>query len=428
MTQSRQRGLTLIELMTAMAIFAMLGGFLFTLMRDSLGIYRKSRSSGEIYDKYDQVSQALQDDLTCVAIGDPEGPGIKLEFLQSRDRQYVPSKDVTLSKEALATAERASGDPRSFLLRFVRSFPGGEMNDTVGRFAGTYPGASQSIDGDADLAESRHGAIIKAQLKEGKPSKSDNDQKTPGLKPPGNLMEVMYFCENGPYDEPGTFTLYRAFRSPVGGSGSFCDDATIKAMTPEWIERYAKPVVSGLVYFGAVLWGQDTKQWDIERVLNGDGIGGRVSTGLSELWWDSRRARYPNFSMHIGDKSALFYEDDVFPRRIQFLMTFVQGGKVSPDARLLGSLRGTSRNLTLDNGKIFDNSGGGAVPTHLLIDNEWMEVSSGSGSRLTVVRGSRRTAPAKHETGSAVHVGRSFKLTVDIPAYRFSFDSQGGGR
>ncbi|MFT7617939.1 MAG: hypothetical protein ACI97A_001578 [Planctomycetota bacterium] len=424
MIRRQSEGITLIELMTAMTIFAMIGVFLFTLVQDSLGIYRKSRSSGEIYDKFDQASQFLSDDLTCVAIGDPEGQGIKLQFLQSRDRAYVPPVGVTLTRESRNAKTRAPGDPRSFLMRFVRSFPGGEMNDTVGRFAGTYAGAEKSIDGEADLVESRHARIMKRQLEDDSAKESDDEQE-PGLLPPGNHMEVMYFCESSPNDKAGTFTLYRAFRSPVGGADSFFNDATLKKMTPEWIEKHAKPVVSGLIYFGAVLWGQNTEKWDTERVLNGEGEGSRTSTGMAESWWDSRRARYENFSLHVGANSALYYEDDVFPSRVQFRMTFVQDGKASADAHLLGNIKGNSRYVNIDNPSIFDGGGGTKPPTHIMIGREWIEVSSASGRRLTVVRGSRKTALAKHDSGSDVQVGRQFKLTVEVPAFRTSFGTQG---
>ena len=427
MIVKKQSGLTLIELMASMAIFAMLGVFLFTLMQDSLGIYRKSRASGEIYDKFDQASTALTDDFSCVAIGDPEGPGIKLQFLLSHDRVYVAPEGVSLSATAQRAQVRAPGDPRSFLLRFVRTYPGGELNDTIGRFAGTYVGANKLIDGEADLAESRHARIMKKQREDDGRGLEEDDEQVPGLKPPGNLMEVMYFCETSAADSPGTFTLYRAFRSPVGGAGSFFSEDTLKSMTPEWIAKHAKPVVSGLIYFGAVLWGQETEQWDMERVLNGDGLGARKSNGLSELWWDSTRSRYENFSLHVGDNSALFFEDDVFPSRIRFVMTFVQDGRASADAHLVGTVKGNTRHVSIDNGDLFDESGG-QVPTHLRIDDEWLEVTSSSGRKLTVIRGSRKTAGAKHESGADVRIGRTFQQTIEIPAFRTSFATAGGGR
>ncbi len=424
MKAEKAQGLTLIELMASMTIFAMLGLFLFTLVQDSLGIYRKSRASGEIYDKFDQISEVVSDDFACVAIGDPEGPGVKLEFLLSHDRKYVAPKGVTLSTAATRAKSHSPGDPRSLLLRFVRTYPGGELNDTIGRFAGTYPGGEKTIDGEADLVESRHARILNRQERDEAAPSRDGDEQIAGLKPPGNLMEVMYFCESGPNDTVGTFTLYRAFHSPVGGRGSFFDDATLLAMTPDWIAAHAKPVVSGLIYLGVVLWGQQTEQWQMESVLDGDGLGRRASNGLSELWWDSRRARYEEFSLHVGDSSAQVYEDDVFPSRIRFLMTFVQDGRISSDAHLVGSVKANTRFVTIDNGKLFEESGG-PVPTHLQIDDEWMKVTSATGRKLTVIRGARKTAPAKHDSGSDVRVGRTFHQTVEIPAYRTSLDTGG---
>ncbi len=423
MKQLRTRGVTLIELMTAMAIFAMLGAFLFTLVRDSLGIYRKSRASGEIYDKFDQATEVLMDDLSCVVTGDPEGNGVKVDFLLSHDRRYVPPENVTLSREAQAAADYAAGDSRSFLLRFVRTFPGGELEDTVGRFAGTYVGGSRPVDGVNDLAESRHERILKEQLvpRAGQ-DRMEGDEQTPGLEPPGGLMEVMYFCARTPEDAEGTFTLYRAFRSPVGGAQSFMTDAHLKRMTPDWISQHARPVVSGLIYFGAVLWGQNTREWATERVLSGEAAG----RGLAELWWDSRRARYPAFSLHRGDDSLNFFDDDVFPSRLQFVMSIVQDGRASIDATLTGGVSATTRTILLNDGALFDGSRENP-PTHLLIDQEWMEVKSARGRRLTVVRGARQTRAVKHDSGRPVRVGRTFRLTLDVPAHRSSYVPLPGG-
>ena len=417
MKTHRSLGVTLIELMTAMAIFAMLGVFLFTLVRDSLGIYRKSRASGEIYDKFDQAAEVLMDDLSCVVTGDPGGNGIKVDFLLSHDRSYVPPENVTLSREAQAAVEYAAGDSRSFLLRFVRTFPGGELADTIGRFAGTYAGGDRAVDGVHDLLESRHEIILKEQLNPGsRQGEEGSSKQTPGLKPPGGLMEVMNFCAATPVDTQGTFTLYRAFRAPVGEGRSFMTAEHPKRMTPQWISQHAKPVVSGLIYFGAVLWGQNTREWNTERVLNGDAAG----SGFAELWWDSRRARYPAFSLHRGDDSLNFHEDDVFPSRIQFVMTFVQEGRASADATLTGGVSATPRTITLNDGELFDGSRANA-PAFLLVDQEWMEVKSARGRRLTVVRGARQTRAVKHESGRPVRVGRTFRLTLELPAHRSSY-------
>lgn len=415
----RVAGLTLIELLVAMTIFSVLGLYLFTLMRDSLAIYRSSRGSGELYDKLDQALLPLEEDLACVYVGDPAGPGYKSRFLLTHDRPYVPP--VNASGAAQKGQDRAPGDPRSFLLRFVRTFPGGELNSTVGRFAGTYGEGKAYIDGVRDLDESRAERIIA-----GKTPESD-EQQTPALRAPGGLMEVMYFLETTAADEPGTYTLFRAVRSPVGGRDSFFSQATIEKMSPEWIDVYAQPVASGVAFFGMVCWGQNTKEWETERVLSGASLVAGRDNEFSELWWDSTRGLYSQFGLRRSKASAGNFVDDVFPSRAQFVMTFLEDGGDGAEARLIGDLPAANRNVRISNPGLFEEFEAGG-PSFLRIGDEWMRVTNVSGRDLRVVRASRETLTAKHSADAPVRVGRTFKKTIEIPANRTYFRGPGEGK
>ncbi|MCB9831976.1 MAG: prepilin-type N-terminal cleavage/methylation domain-containing protein [Planctomycetes bacterium] len=422
-------GVTLIELLVAMTIFSVLGIFLFSLMRNSLSIYRSSNASGELYDKFDQAVGVLEDDLVATAVGDPEGAGLKLEFRLSHDRPWVPPTEAQADQASLARNQFAAGDPRSFLLRFVRSFPGGELNDTIGRFAGTYADAEAVIDGVDDLEESRAREILDRRRKGLSTNEDEKDEQNrkPGLKPPANLMEVMYFLDRGPEDLAGTFTLYRAIRSPVGGEGSFFDQRTIERMTPAWVEAHATPLVSGVLFFGVVLWGQNTTSWATDRCLDGEGLGARGAREIAELWWDSSRSRYDAFSLNRGQASAGYFEDDVFPAKAQIVLTVVPEGIEEPDARLLTPLNAQGKNLRVDDPELFDPAGGEA-PGYFRIDDEWFKLRSASGRDLVVNRGARQSTAAKHDAGQPVLVGRTFRVTVDIPAHRSWFRGPGEKR
>lgn len=415
----RAGGLTLIELLVAMTIFSVLGLYLFTLMRDSLAIYRGSRGSGELYDKLDQSLLPLEDDLSCVYVGDPEGPGYKARFLLTHDRPYVPPEGA--SGAATKAQDRAPGDPRSFLLRFVRTFPGGELNSTVGRFAGTYGEGKEYIDGVDDLAQSRAREIVAGKQSE------DSGQKPPGLRAPGGLMEVMYFLETTVTDEPGTYTLFRAIRSPVGGPGSFFNTATIQRMSPEWVDIYAQPVASGIAFFGMVCWGQNTVEWETDRVLSGASIQAGNGNQMSELWWDSTRGLHSQFGLHRGAGSGQRWEDDVFPSRAQFVMTFLEEGSAGPEATLLQPVPTAHRNVRISNPSLFEELEAGG-PRFLRVDDEWMEVTDVSGRDLRVRRAVRETSSASHAGGAAVRVGRTFVKTIEIPANRTYFRGPGEGK
>ncbi|MEE9392879.1 MAG: prepilin-type N-terminal cleavage/methylation domain-containing protein [Planctomycetota bacterium] len=425
-----ERGLTLIELIVAMALFSVMGLFLFNLMARSLEIYRGSSQSAEFYDKFDSVSRQLEDDLRCTWIGDPEGRGPKSVFLADYDRKYVPSETSEEKEAAAARNAWTADDPRSFALRFIRTFPGGENSTTLGRFAGTYSDQEMYLDGVDDDVESRADAInaeSRERLENGgsqprniKSRRQGSKPPEPGLLAPRGLMEVLYFLDRGENDTPGTFTLYRAIRSPTGGVGSFLAPGFLRRMSPEWIVAHAVPVVSGLAHFGIVFWTQDTKEWDLERALDrGAKAAARGNIG-SEARWDSTRSRSKAFGMYRGEDSAQVWEDDVFPVRAQLVMTFLREGRGEGEARTLGATSRTARRLQISNRKIFKEWDRGG-PRFLQVGSEWMEVVGAEGRELEVLRGIRRSVPQKHESGTDVRVGRRFKKVVQIPAHRAAF-------
>ena len=419
----RMRGLTLLELLVAMSIFSVFGLFLFSLMRQSLEIYRSSRGVGELQDKEEHAFRALDEDLSCTYIGDPDGPGPKVEFLITHDRKWVPPEGVEVTNEIRQARTWSAGDPRALLIRLVRTLPGSELGDTVARFAGTYADPKAIIDGVDDLAESRALELIARD-----PDREDEAQRPPrgaGLEAPSNLMEVMYLLDTGESDLPGTYTLLRAIRSPIGGPGSFFAPGFLERLTPEWIARYARPVVSGISWFGVVAWGQETREWDAERVLSGEYLG-QKNHDRSELNWDSTRGKIEAFGLHRGAASASVFEDDVFPSALHFVATFVQEGGTIQDATLVGDLPANLRNFRLSDAKaLADFDRGGS--RHLRIDDEWMEVQGVNGVEVRVARGVRGTTAARHAGASPVLIGRRVERTITIPASRSWFRGPGEG-
>ncbi len=409
----RRTGITLIELMVAMSIFSVLGLFVFVLMRQSLGIYRSARGGGELNDKMDQTLQLLEEDLRCAWIGDPDGHGVTAPFFLSHDRVSVLVAPEGDDSSTAATKTYASGDPRSLLLRFARTYPGSERESTVARFAGTHLGAEAYIDGVNDLEES--GALADAT--------KQTDKRAPGLLPPENLMEVAWYLDRGPADAPQTYTLYRVFRSPMGGPGSLLQPDPSKVMTAAWLEAHASPVVTGILYFGLVCWSQDTREWREEEVLSGEALG-RKPNDWGELWWDSTRGLYEPFGLGVGGNSLADTEDDVYPKRLRIVVTFAPEGAAAA-ASLVGDIGNRERNLRISDPELFAEFDAGRGPRHLRIEDEWMEVVAVDGPDLRVRRGVRGTPPARHVSGSAVLAGRTFRRDLVVPAGRSFFRRAG---
>ncbi len=413
--RGRRSGITLIELMVAMSIFSVLGLFVFVLMRQSLGIYRSGRGGGELNDKMDQTLRLLEEDLRCTWIGDPDGGGVTAPFFLSHDRVSILVAPKGDDPGNVATKTYATGDPRSFLLRFARTYPGSERESTVARFAGTRLGSEAYIDGVNDLEES--GALSDPKKQSG--------QAAPGLLPPENLMEVAWYLDRGPSDAPHTYTLYRVFRSPIGGKGSLLQPDPSKVMTADWLEAHASPVVTGILYFGLVCWSQNTKEWREEDVLSGEGLG-RKPNDWSELWWDSTRGLYEPFGLGVGGASLQDTEDDVYPKRLRLVVTFAPEGAAAA-AALVGDVGTRERSLRISDPELFVEFDAGRGPRHLRIEDEWMEVVAADGPDLQVRRGVRGTHPARHVSGSAVLAGRSFRRDLIVPAGRSFFRRAGEG-
>lgn len=422
---THRRGLTLLELLIAMTIFSVLGIFLFTLVARSLEIYRSAEGEGELIDDLDTGLSPLIDDFTCVSIGDPSGAGQKLEFRCTHDRRYIPSSEPGANEGKDRPIAYSVGDSRSLVLRFVRTFPGSELESTIGRFAGTSNDAKSYIDGVDDLEES--GAV--KSTRRGAPARSaekggSQQPPTPGLLAPGGLTEVMYFVESGPFDPKGLSTLYRCARSPVGGSGSFFDPGMLDQMTPEWIAARAVPIVSRVAYFAVLFWSQSSESWMTAEALDGRGVGVRDGSWRGgEYFWDSTRGRLSEFSLTRGAGSLSNYRDDIFPSRALIVLTLASGGGTTDGGLVVGRIPQDAKTIGITNPKAVkaaaENGG------YVKIDDEWVRVKSVDGNSMTVDRGVRQTTPSVHEPGTPYVAGRTFTKVVEIPANRVYFRGPG---
>jgi prepilin-type N-terminal cleavage/methylation domain-containing protein len=431
----RQGGLTLVELLVSMAIFSLLGVFLFTLTSQSLEMYRRANGGAEYRDRFDSAARLLSEDLRCLYAGDPEGGGPKTRLLSSYDRRppLIPVDASTLApgetppEPERVAEEYAEGDPRRFMLRFVRTWRGGEDGDTISRFAGTYAEQEAYVDGVDDGAESRaelERAAAKKRLAGERPAAIDG-KVAPGLKATAGLQEVLWFIDQGPEDAPGSFTLYRAVRSPIGGEGSFFATDFDGRMNPDWVAKHASAVISGVARFGLLFWGQNTEEWEATRALDGAFLGKRAHRG-GELVWDSTRSAQAGFGLHVGGASAELWEDDVFPSRAMLVLSLAPDGG-EPESVLVGAVSAAQDKFSISNlGSIEETIDSGSA--YLRIDEEWIAVEALQGTQLETRRGARGTIPARHDPGSSVLIPREFRKVVEMPASRSWFSGGGAGR
>ncbi|MFH0944359.1 MAG: prepilin-type N-terminal cleavage/methylation domain-containing protein [Planctomycetota bacterium] len=368
----RSGGFTLIELLTAVAIFAILMGMLFQMIRGSLDVWRMGEGERESLEKGTVLLEEISEDLRMVFADSPAGSVNAPVRMLSDYGQF----DLDLDLKLESTLQR---------LRFVRACPE-ERFDRRLRRAGSVPGGTAfSSDMLTSSAEARA---------------------------PGGLAEVAYatlrLAEKG--SDPALLSLYRLFRTPIGGAGSLFENQLFDQ--PKKLELEGIPLADNVLYLGFEFWSRDTVSWNDAPDLE---------TGPLTVWDSTRallleRGNLNSFLLARGADSLERTDDDVFPRRVRVTLVLARDEDEATTAQLTSSVGTVAKTLSVNNMKLF--GGGERVHPYLKVGGEWMRWKRGSGNELIVIRGQRRTGNLPHDAGARVHVGRTFERVVEIPVYR----------
>ena len=364
-SKARQRsgGFTMVELLVTLAILTSIGGLLLQLVRGSFTLYRDGDQRGDLYATATPVLEMVEEDLRAV---DP-GPDGRLLLLPD------------------AFGKSGSG----FLLRLVRSMPGGEQQHRVLRRAGTAPGASGSYNGEDPGLKSRR-----------------------EIAPPSGLLEVAYALIHEQDDPPSLFTLFRGERAPAHGPGSFFG-ADGDAMDEGWVRANLRPVATGILGFWILCQSQKTEDWAEEIVI--DGRGGDAD-GL--MTWDSTRGLLSSdqFALARGRRSVADPRDDIYPRAVRLVLHVARGGR--SDATLRRVVREDHNRIEVNTTDNFPKPH--TEDRFIKIGVEWMNVTEHESGEARVQRRRRRsgTRTGIHRAGEPVWVGRAFRKTLTLPAAR----------
>jgi len=368
----RSAGFTLIELLSAIAIFAILAGMLFQMIRGSLDIWRMGEGERESQEKGQLLLNEIAAELRMIRADSAPGDSLVPVRLISDYGLF----DLNLDQKDDSVLQR---------LRFVRSCPE-ELMQAGLRRAGDLPG--------------------------GTARSSDTEVTSAQARAPGGLAEVAYATLRLPEKnaDPALLSLYRLFRTPIGGDDSLFASKLLDR--PQQLEREALPLADNVLFLGFEFWSRETRGWSEPP----DQEGGPLTV------WDSTRGSLlerRNFNSFLLAKSAESErqpDDDVFPRRIRVTLVLARDEDESATATLKNAVGSVSKTILVENLAPF--SGGSEVYPYLKIDGEWMRFSPGAGSELKVIRGQRRTVPMPHEPGARIHRGRTFSRVVEIPVYR----------
>jgi hypothetical protein len=268
-------------------------------------------------------------------------------------------------------------------LVFVRSTTS-EAADPLGRQAGMKSGADAYIDGKDDLAEAKDGK----------------------LRAPGGMQEISYMTLAG--SEPGVLSLYRAARSPVGGTGSLFDVKKAEEMM-----KAGQPLLAGVLHFSVKFWTPQTTSWDVSN-LSGD-------VTAPSLTWDSTRAILPagfgmkGFPLALGEGSLMDPRDDVSPRMVRVTIIYERTGRQNLVGYLQEAINDGSKKLKV-NSTGFANT---SDLKYVKVGTEWMRYSGLTSTAISIVRrGVWGTMAVAHKAGEKVRAGYVVERSIMIPSYR----------
>jgi prepilin-type N-terminal cleavage/methylation domain-containing protein len=365
---ARARGMTLLEIMIAMAIFSILGMTLALFLRQGLSAWRTGEARRGAYEEAQSLLRRLREDLRSTFTTVPVVPGepARARFLCDIDEE---------GRQRLA---------------FVRTIPA-ESRHPLAALAGNAIGADQDLDG-----------------------RNDHEKAVAGrLRATGGLEEVLYAM-----DPEVDGALLRGARSPVGGDASLFALENVKNAAR--LREVARPLSLNVLHFELQFWAQNTEGWRDEAVARKHG-----PTSV----WDSTRGLLPadpntpaeEFRFFRDEASVEDADDDVFPERIRATIVVREEGPAATWSALAAPVNETDVEVAVLDPKLFETRG-----PYVRIGKgqaaEWVRfksVDAGSGRlRLEVNgRGLRGTRRRRHAAGEDVVTGRTFTTEVEVPAF-----------
>ncbi len=387
-------GLTLVELLVAMAVLVMLGTMLVVLMATAMNIWTSAERQRKVYARARTVLSYLGEDLETALTRDPRRSQV------SNCLFCWPGRD---GRQVLMLARTfGTGTEKGFAYR------AGDGLDDVGRVPkGKKP---RPDDEDGDPRTGRADEELYNFLDDDGDGRIDED-----LLPLGGSAQVVYLHQGR--------QLKRALRSPAGDEykSMFADAQVLAEDVLHFGLLFATPYTSSS--FGRN--GPVTVLWD-PRVPRLPGTKYRGQNGYgAERAWDSTRAVLPSFSFHVGAASRDDGEDDVFPEAVRVTLVVEADELRTVRTDLTERLPEVAGEVHVASTRGFPDGGG--EDSYLLVDDEWIHYSARNERGFTVTRatkkkpggrGRRGTVAAVHAPGAQVRCGVTFTRTIYLPGYR----------
>ncbi len=404
-------GFTLLELMLAMSIFAILGGTAVYMMRQGASMFGAGARDSEMADRQDTLLPEVIADLARLALPDgfdpPALPPSEDDLAGSAPPPPPPPVAVRLRSGSITL--RDQGDP---LLKTVPCpyiafviHTGDEVNHARLRTAGDAPTTGETAR-----------PYVKAEL--------DKAGAATVFKPTGGLMAVCWIAVPLDPTRPSVLTLFRGFQSPLGGADSLLEPASFDTL--EEVRARFERKHEGVLHF-AVTWRRaGVTTWEA-----GSDRGGGDDTPYVGPVWDSTRALERTWPLYREPASLNDASDDLFPQYARLEATLIPpalGGYKRGDTRLTGALAQDTGRLGVERLEPLLAPGGQA--RYLKIGTEWLGYDAATvdavRNEVSVERGRRGTTRAAHEAGEEVWVGNASTTVMGLPAWRDRTFRKGG--
>src|SRR5688572_22510474 len=343
-----RRGMTLVELLVAFAVFLILVGLLVSLSTTGLETWQEGEARKDAFDRGRLVLDQITDDLRNVFA----------------DTQWHLLEGRRLTHAGLYCDTEGAGQR----LRFVRVGHEDEMRP----------------DPDKKLVRPRSEAYYT------------------------DLWEVAYLLN--PDGKPrGLYRGVRWFDRNAVEATLLDQKALEETKSPNWARSFTM-LDSGVLWIGYRFWTKYTTTWDTKhrvkqapRLLRQEDTKTEARNPVGpHLAWDSSRGRIPEFTLfykQLADDDP----DFAYPEIVQVTVVVESQSTEISGVKLAIPITESDTTVVLHSGK-----GVPEAPDYILIDKEWIGYTGKDGTKLSgCVRGVRRTKAEAHELNDEVRFGDS---------------------
>ena len=401
------RGFTLLEILIAMSLFTVLGFGVVLLMRTGVDMWLAGTRASVAEDQAEEGRPRLEEDLRHMLVPsqydrvphDPKNP--------DPDQEPDPVTPANRFLSGYVVYRFGDTDVKCRYLAFVRDISGLAEIDMFAARAGRNSKADAYIDGKNDDEEFEKSAHL----------------------PTGGAVEVLWIWVPKSDTELGVGTVYRAYRTPIGGKDTLLDPKNFQELRQLTGVIQPQPMLENVVMFDVLFWTQYTTEWNWfrgePRVTSRptdpeQAKAGRQTCGPSRIWDSTRGILTTNdefgFRLTKGPESANRSADDIWPRMVR-----VEFARAEEKTVLVNGVGGGEMAITVES-NTFAMGRGDLTGQLMKIGPEWVRLSGrdrGQTDRFDLAeRGIRGTSSLAHADYTPVYFGRMQDFTINIPSFR----------